>query len=82
MHCTSILCSVSLVASSSFSKVIFNDALVSSTLTLPVNVFTWKKQKPCSRAMLARGTKIFVAPGELGLYIVFRVSATQATLLP
>ena len=27
---------------------IFNDVLVSSTLTLPVNIFTWKKGKPCS----------------------------------
>ena len=27
---------------------IFNDALVSSTLALPVNIFTWKKEKPCS----------------------------------
>ena len=26
----------------------FNDVLVSSTLTLPVNIFTWKKKKPCS----------------------------------
>ena len=28
-------------------KVIFNDGLVSSTLTLPVNILTWKKEKPC-----------------------------------
>ena len=26
----------------------FNDALVSSTRTLPVKIFTWKKEKPCS----------------------------------
>ena len=30
------------------AKRIFNDVLVSSTLTLPVNIFTWKKEKPCS----------------------------------
>ena len=30
------------------AKVIFNDVLVSSTLTLPVNIFTWKKKKLCS----------------------------------
>ena len=27
---------------------IFNDLLVSSRPTLPVNIFTWKKKKPCS----------------------------------
>ena len=27
---------------------IFNDVLVSSTLTLSVNIFTWKKEKQCS----------------------------------
>ena len=27
---------------------IFSDVLVSSTLTLPVNIYTWKKKKPCS----------------------------------
>ena len=42
------LCSVSCVVSASFSFLIFNDVLVSSTLTLPVNIFTWKKEKPCS----------------------------------
>ena len=47
-ECIALLCSVSRVASASFSKVIFNDVLVSSTLTLPVNIFTWKKEKPCS----------------------------------
>ena len=26
----------------------FNDVLVSSTPALPVNIFTWKKEKPCS----------------------------------
>ena len=26
----------------------FNDVLPSSTLTLPVNIFTWKKEKQCS----------------------------------
>ena len=30
------------------AKGIFNDVLVSSTLTLPVNIFTWKKEKLCS----------------------------------
>ena len=34
---------------------IFNDALESSTLTLPVNILTWKKGKPCS----PRATKFF-----------------------
>ena len=47
-ECIAILCSVSRVASASFSFLIFNDELVSSTLTLPVNIFTWKKEKPCS----------------------------------
>ena len=28
------------------AKGIFNDVLVSSTLTLPVNIFTWKKETP------------------------------------
>ena len=32
--------------------IIFNDVLVSSTLALPVIIFTWKKEK------------LFVAPGE------------------
>ena len=40
---------------------IFNDVLVSSRLTRPVNIFTWKKEKPCSP-----GAQIFVAPGEHG----------------
>ena len=47
-----------------FSKVIFNDVLVSSTLKLPVNICTWKKKK----TMLARGTKIIVIPGEHGFF--------------
>ena len=55
-ECIALLCSVSLVASADFSKVIFNDILVSSTLTLPVNIFTWKKEKVCSPG----ATKIFV----------------------
>ena len=92
-ECITRLCSVSRVASASFSCLIFNDVLVSSTLTLPVNIFTWKKEKPCSpgatkwytseqhtytssehlhleeeETMLARGTKIFVAPGEHGFF--------------
>ena len=41
----------------------FNDALVSSTRTLPVKIFTWKKEKPCSPG----ARKIFCAPGEHGL---------------
>ena len=61
-ECIALLCSVSRVASASFSKVIFNDILVSSTLTLPVNIYTWKKEKPCSPG----ATKIFVAPGKHG----------------
>ena len=40
--------------------IIFNDVLVSSTLALPVIVFTWKKEKLCSPGE----TKIFVSPGE------------------
>ena len=55
-ECITLLCSVSRVASASFSFLIFNDVLVSSTLTLPVNIFTWKKKKPCSPGT----TKIFV----------------------
>ena len=47
-ECIAFLCSVSRVASATFSFLIFNDVLVSSTLTLPVNIFTWKKEKPCS----------------------------------
>ena len=47
-ECIALLCSVSRVASASFIKVIFSDVLVSSTLTLPVNIYTWKKKKPCS----------------------------------
>ena len=55
-ECIARLCSVSRVPSASFSFLIFNDVLVSSTLTLPVNIFTWKKEKPCSPG----ATKIFV----------------------
>ena len=40
----------------------FNDALVSSTRTLPLKIFTRKKEKPCSPS----GTKIFCAPDEHG----------------
>ena len=54
-ECIALLCSVSRVASASFIKVIFSDVLVSSTLTLPVNIYTWKKKKPCSPG----ATKIF-----------------------
>ena len=62
-ECIALLCSVSRVTSASFSFLIFNDVLVSSTLTLPVNIFSWKKEKPCS----PRATKIFVpwGPGPL-----------------
>ena len=42
---------------------IFNDVLVSSTLRLPVNIFTWKKKKPCSRG----ATKIFVPRARIEL---------------
>ena len=47
-ECIALLCSASRVASASFIKVTFSDVLVSSTLTLPVNIYTWKKKKPCS----------------------------------
>ena len=76
-ECTALLCSVSRVASSSFSEVIFNDALVSSILTLPVNIFTWKKEKPCSP-----GARKFSLPQASIVCIVLRASATLATLLP
>ena len=56
-ECTALLCSVSRVASSSFSKVIFNDALTKWTFSLGRR-----------RSHARRGTKIFVAPGEHGLY--------------
>ena len=36
----------------------FNDALVSSTRTLPGKIFTWKKEKPCSPG----ARKIFFVP--------------------
>ena len=49
-------------------SVIFNGVLVSSTLTLPVNIFTWKKEKPCS----PRRTKIFVARARIKL-ATFRI---------
>ena len=39
-----------------FFFLIFNNVLVSSTLTLPVNIFTWKKEKLCSPG----ATTIFV----------------------
>ena len=38
----------------------FNDALVSSTRTLPVKIFTWKKEKPCSPG----ARKIFLCLGR------------------
>ena len=46
---------------------IFSDVLVSSTLTLPVNIYTWKKKKPCSPG----ATKIFV-PRARKVTICFR----------
>ena len=46
----------------SFSFLIFNDVLVSSTLTLPVNIFTLEKEKPCSPGAV----KISMPPGEHG----------------
>ena len=48
-ECIALLCSVSRVATASFSKVVFNDVLVRSTLTLPGNNFTGKEEKPCNR---------------------------------
>ena len=52
---------------------IFNDVLVSSTLTLvPVNIFTWKKEKPCSPG----ATKMFVPRARItsdhSLFYVYR----------
>ena len=47
-----------------FMYFFFNDILVSRTLTLPVNIFTWKKEKPCSPG----AQKISVAPGEHGFF--------------
>ena len=38
----------------------FNDALVSSTRTLPVKIYTSKKKKSCSPG----ATKILLFPGE------------------
>ena len=38
-----------------FLNLNFNDALVSSTRTLPVKIFTWKKEKHCS----PKATKFF-----------------------
>ena len=54
-ECTALLCSVSHMASSSFQLLKFNNTLMSNARTLPVNIFTWKKEKP-----YARGMKIFV----------------------
>ena len=54
-ECTALLCSVSRVASSSFQSIKFNNTLVNSARTLPVNIFTWKKEKP-----YPWGMKIFV----------------------
>ena len=61
-ECIALLCSVSRVASASFSFLIFNDVLASSTLTPPVNIFTWKQ----GETMLSRGNENFRAPGEHG----------------
>ena len=48
-----------------FVVAIFNDVLVSSTLTLTVNIYTWKKKKPYAR----RGNENFRArPGEHGFF--------------
>ena len=44
-ECIVLLCSVSHVASASFSKVIFNDVLVGSTLTLPVKIFSLGRRR-------------------------------------
>ena len=61
----------------------FNDTLVSSTRTLPVDNFTWKKKKPCSP-----GT-IFLGPGENRNKIIDpkndnprKYSATEVNLFP
>ena len=59
-ECTALLCSVSHVASSNFQLIKFNNTLMSNARTLPVNIFTWKKEKPYARDM-----KIFV-PREYG----------------
>ena len=59
-ECIALLCSLSRVASASFSFLIFNDVLVSSTLTPPVNIFTLKQ----GETMLARGNENFRAQGE------------------
>ena len=61
----------------------FNDTLVSSTRTLPVDNFTWKKEKPCSP-----GT-IFLGPRENRNKIIDpkndnprKYSATEVNLFP
>ena len=51
-----------------FYFLIFNDVPVSSTLTLPVNNFTWKNEKPCSLG----ATKIFVPWARIEL-ATFRI---------
>ena len=51
-----------------FLLLIFHDVLVSSTLTVPVNICTWKKEKPCSPGT----TKIFVSRARIEL-ATFRI---------
>ena len=51
-----------------FSFLFFNGVPVSSTLTLPVNNFTWKKEKPYSPG----ATKIFVPLARIEL-ATFRI---------
>ena len=46
---------------------IFSDVLVSSTLTLPVNIYTWKKKKPCS-------------PGATKIFLIFSDVLVSSTL--
>ena len=53
---------------SSFFFLIFHDVLVSSTLIVPVNIFTLKKEKPCSPG----ATKIFVSRARIEL-ATFRI---------
>ena len=57
----------------------FNDALVSSTRTVPVKIFTWKREKPCSLS----GTKIFCAPGEHGFsFFQVKIFTGSVRVLP
>ena len=59
--CIALLCSVSRVASASFSFLIFNDVLVSSSYTSSEHFYLEEGE-----TILAWGTKIFVALGEHG----------------